>query len=194
MSRTRFAPSMLRPDDPDSVRKYLHEVEQKQNEEFWIDGSVPVVTLGSEVDGSEPAVIGGGEATEGNPWPIDQDLSGGLSAPRRNQDLGGSTIRLVDAPLVIRKVAVTVFRQTEGSTGADHLEVRARDWARENWLGPVLSSLDGEFSPNFKVVTLDGAKVTVDAGVTVGAVCARIGQGPAWHPPQVRVHLLVAYV
>jgi len=180
-------------DTPESIRNQFTQVTKQLRQPKWDRGHLFVVTL-PDIQATAPHSSGpgetggeGGQADPSVPEPAADVI--GLQQPRPNSSLPeGDTIHYVEVPERLLAVRFSMHRLSEESSLTGYVQVRARDWVEEEWLGPVLSSLEAELGRG----ETEDVGIDLEPGSELGGVYARIGAGSPYHPSRGTLHLLIS--
>src|SRR3990167_4592855 len=188
--RYQFNPPQVKQGDLKSEDDFRGDLVKHLRKSTWKRGHLFVVTL--DAISSDPPVVtvpsGGAGGQDDGAQPTTA-AGGGLSADQANGAFSeGDTIHYVEVPSRLEAIRFSMHRVTEASEQDGHVQVRVRDWVGEKWVGPVLSSLEGELGRG-ETVRVDE---DLEPGAELGGVYARVGRGPAYHPSRGTLHLLIA--
>jgi len=186
--QTRFStpPGIMEP----GLYRFSKDVEEYENTPFIHWGNVRVLTL------VPPAAIEQEGPVEGEGWEDPppqnevQEPEVGIGLEKPQTWIRGAALWHVDAPESVLGGYVFHDRFSEGSTSEDHIQVRLINFTQELWLTDVHGTHEGEIGPE-RIELGTHTAIEVVPGDILGAVAARIGQGPTvFSPSSLRVGIL----
>lgn len=175
----------------EATEQYLGQVEKQLRQPRWVRGSLTAVEVDSIASDAPVGSVpdGGGSGQEAGGAPAVQAAAPGLATEQPNSAFPeGDVIHFCEVPERLLGIRWTTHRPSEASGQDNHVQVRARNWTQETWLGGVVSSLEADNPAGF---TQDVA-IDLEPGDEVGGVYAVIGHGPAYYAGRGTLHLLIA--